>query len=98
MPMPSSRRHNEVHKRKYSVMSHDSIGASLERRRLEHRVARLRAALLRLQRVAEQTTEAGREVPVALRAAEATFTQELAEADAALRRLDPPLQAHPEGA
>jgi hypothetical protein len=65
-----------------------SIGATLERRRLELRVARLTQALHRLQRISQETTAAGRDVPLALIAAERTFTEELADAAEQLAQME----------
>lgn len=79
-------------------MAPDSIGASLEHRRLEHRAARLQAALHRLRRLAEDTKAAGREVPLALRAAERTFTEELDTVMVALQRYDRLLAPRAKGA
>jgi len=73
MPQPTSR-----------SASADSIGADLERRRLEHRATRLSAALGRLRRVADEARAAGRPVPHALRAAERTFADELEQVHATL--------------
>lgn len=79
-------------------MAPDSIGATLEQRRLVHRAARLQAALHRLRRIAEDTKAAGREVPLALRAAERTFTEELDTVTVALRRYDRVFEPSAKGA
>ena len=56
----------------------DTIGAALERHRLEHRAIRLQLALGALRRISDARTAQGA-VPVPLHRAIATFSQELAD-------------------